>query len=385
VKAVARRRGIDLVVLFGSVARGRWRSDSDLKVPLTAVGVAKEAPHTRALLQRKLTWLAAYLDKLDQILPGAVVDYAADSTVRRAVERPVQVVIECAVDAGDLLLASERRTVGETTREILEGLHAAGIIDDTLRQRFGYEYAGLRNRIVNDNDELDNAAPWQAARQLVPDGRALLTGLISRLGSSTPPPRLPSPPLVGSFPILWCWGLTCKRANNLSLFSSRGGGIGLRHDKAPERGPIQQVRPCLPLQRSISRERRRSGGEATGGQAPALSGTSHREGEAPRERRTLQKLTAPSSPLTSGEPGVGMAITSKSPLNKQGDGCSAATILGLVSQAVAASGNCKGNVARPGMEPVQRRVEEGVFSGRRSAVSDQVRTGRASPPKRIPG
>ena len=41
-----------------------------------------------------------------------------------------QVVVEAAMDAGDLLLAEEGRMVGETAREIFEALHTAGVIDD---------------------------------------------------------------------------------------------------------------------------------------------------------------------------------------------------------------------------------------------------------------
>src|SRR5687767_8717082 len=98
-------------------------------------------PRPRALLQRKLTSLAAYLDELDATVPDTVAAYTASSTVRRAVERLIQVVIECAADAGDLLLAEEGRTVGDTARDIFEGLHAAGILDDALRRRFAYEYS----------------------------------------------------------------------------------------------------------------------------------------------------------------------------------------------------------------------------------------------------
>lgn len=141
-----------------------------------------------ALLQRKLIALAAYLDELHATLPATASDYAAATTVRRAAERLVQVVMEAAIDAGDLLLAGEGRMVGETARDIFEALHAAGIIDDSLRRRFAYDYTALRNRIVHDYDELDDAAVWQAARQLVPDGRALVAALTARLAAGPPAP-----------------------------------------------------------------------------------------------------------------------------------------------------------------------------------------------------
>jgi uncharacterized protein YutE (UPF0331/DUF86 family) len=80
------------------------------------------APRHRALLQRKLTSLAAYLDELAVTVPDTLDSYTASSTVRRAVERLVQVVLECAADAGDLLLAEEGRTVGDAARDIFEGL-----------------------------------------------------------------------------------------------------------------------------------------------------------------------------------------------------------------------------------------------------------------------
>ena len=126
----------------------------------------------RPLLQCKLISLASYLDELDATVPATGTAYAADSTLRRAVERLVQVVVEAAIDAGDLLLAEDGRIVGETGREIFEALFAAGVIDDSLRRRFAYEHSGLRNRIVHDYDELDNAVVWQAA--LV--GRLLVLG-----------------------------------------------------------------------------------------------------------------------------------------------------------------------------------------------------------------
>jgi uncharacterized protein YutE (UPF0331/DUF86 family) len=147
------------------------------------------SPHLQALLERKLASLGAYVEELETTLPPAAAAYAADPTVRRAVERLVQIVVECGADAGDLLLAKEGRAVGDTAREIYEGLRAAGIISDDLGRRFVREHSGLRNRIVHDYDELDNTAVWQGARQLVPDARELLTSILVRLqtGSSTTP------------------------------------------------------------------------------------------------------------------------------------------------------------------------------------------------------
>jgi len=144
-------------------------------------------PRRRALLQRKLTSLASYLDELDATIPSTAAAYAADTTPRRAVERLIQVVVEAGADAGDLLLVEEGRLAGETAREIFEALRSAGVVDDALGRRFAYEYSALRNRIVHDYDELDNASVWQAARQLVPDGRALVAALTARLAAGPPP------------------------------------------------------------------------------------------------------------------------------------------------------------------------------------------------------
>jgi uncharacterized protein YutE (UPF0331/DUF86 family) len=138
-------------------------------------------PRARALLRQKLRSLAAYLDELEGELPDTEGAYQAVSTVRRAVERLVQLVVECAADAGDLLLLHEGRTPGDAARDIFEALHAAGAVSEDLGRRFASDYSGLRNRIVHDYDELDNAAIWRSARQLVPDGRALLTALIARV------------------------------------------------------------------------------------------------------------------------------------------------------------------------------------------------------------
>jgi uncharacterized protein YutE (UPF0331/DUF86 family) len=113
--------------------------------------------------------------------------YTTDTTVRRAVERLIQVVLEAGADSADLLLAEAGHLAGDTAREIFEALRAAGIIDGALGRRFAYEHSALRNRIVPDYDELDNAAVWRAARQLVPDGRALVIALTARLAALPPP------------------------------------------------------------------------------------------------------------------------------------------------------------------------------------------------------
>src|SRR5207247_249079 len=93
-------------------------------------------PRHRALLQRKLGSLAAYLDELEATMPATLEPYTAQTIIRRAVERLVQLVVESAADAADLLLAEEGRTVGEAARDVFEALHPAGIIGDDLRRRF---------------------------------------------------------------------------------------------------------------------------------------------------------------------------------------------------------------------------------------------------------
>jgi uncharacterized protein YutE (UPF0331/DUF86 family) len=138
-------------------------------------------PRRRRLVERKLASLAAYVAELDTALPASEPAHAADMMARRAVERLVQVIVEAGADSGDLLLAEEGRPAGDTARAIFEALRTAGIIDDSLGRRFAYEHSALHNRIVHDYDELDNAAVWRAARQLVPDGRALVTALTARL------------------------------------------------------------------------------------------------------------------------------------------------------------------------------------------------------------
>ncbi len=134
------------------------------------------------LLERKLRSLRDYLDELAAVAPAVEADYDASPTVRRAVERLVQVVVECAADAGDLLLTVQGVSTGDSAREIFSGLHAAGVIDVDLHRRFAHDYSGVRNRIVHDYDKLDHAAIWRTARQLAPDGRALLAALLLRLG-----------------------------------------------------------------------------------------------------------------------------------------------------------------------------------------------------------
>jgi uncharacterized protein YutE (UPF0331/DUF86 family) len=63
----------------------------------------------------------------------------------------IQLVIECAADAGDLWLQAAGQPPGQSAGGVFQNLHQAGCMDDDMRDRFR-RYVRARNRIVHDYD-----------------------------------------------------------------------------------------------------------------------------------------------------------------------------------------------------------------------------------------
>lgn len=123
-------------------------------------------------LQQKLLSLQRYLDELERWLTNPP-EPTGPLGLQRITERLLQVIVECAADAGDLWLAEHGHPTGDSVRGVFRQLRQAGALSPELEQRFG-SYTGTRNRIVHDYNHLDAASLAMEAPQLVADVRVLL-------------------------------------------------------------------------------------------------------------------------------------------------------------------------------------------------------------------
>jgi uncharacterized protein YutE (UPF0331/DUF86 family) len=128
-------------------------------------------------LRQKLVSLASYADELDEWVANPP-DPSRPRALQRVAERLLQVIVECAADAGDLWLAQHGHPLGESVRGVFQRLRDLGVIAPDLEQRFA-TYTTMRNRIVHDYDRVDGQEIVRRAAQLPADVRALLGVLTS--------------------------------------------------------------------------------------------------------------------------------------------------------------------------------------------------------------
>jgi uncharacterized protein YutE (UPF0331/DUF86 family) len=128
-------------------------------------------------LQDKLATLAENTDELESWLADPP-EPSRPRALQRVVERMVQVIVECAADAGDLWLAEHGHPLGASVRGVFQRLREAGRIPPDLDRRFA-DYTNTRNRIVHAYNHLDAQEILVQGGRLVPDARALLVSLTS--------------------------------------------------------------------------------------------------------------------------------------------------------------------------------------------------------------
>jgi uncharacterized protein YutE (UPF0331/DUF86 family) len=128
-------------------------------------------------LARKLAALASYADELDDWLANPP-EPSRPRALERILERLIQVIVECAADAGDLWLAGHGHALGESVRGVFRRLREVGAVSIEIEDRFG-NYGRTRNLIVHAYDQLDAREILAQARQLSTDARTLLGALVA--------------------------------------------------------------------------------------------------------------------------------------------------------------------------------------------------------------
>lgn len=136
--------------------------------------------YQREPVERKLSALAGYVAELRPLCRIDLATYQRQGTVRRAVERLLQLCAESAADACAALLAAGGRPPATHLRAQFTAAAELGAIPEDLAARLGLA-AGLRDRIVHDCDRLDDQLVWAAARAAVVDFPAFIAALAAYL------------------------------------------------------------------------------------------------------------------------------------------------------------------------------------------------------------
>jgi uncharacterized protein YutE (UPF0331/DUF86 family) len=140
----------------------------------------------RALVRRKLATIVQNLADLAPLAELSLIAYRADRLRRKAVERLLQELIEAAVDANvHVLRALGGPVPGDYYTSFIEA-GRRGVIQPALAERLAPS-AGLRNRLVHEYDEIDDAIVLAALTQAQRDFSAFVQAMEQFLGGARQP------------------------------------------------------------------------------------------------------------------------------------------------------------------------------------------------------
>lgn len=107
-----------------------------------------------AEIASKLEMLRKYVGILRNYQKHGIEDLEEDITFRGAVERYLEVALECALDMGEMIISAERLEKPESYREVIELLGKNNILPREFSEKFA-PAAGFRNILVHGYAEVD--------------------------------------------------------------------------------------------------------------------------------------------------------------------------------------------------------------------------------------
>ncbi len=116
------------------------------------------------LVRRKLAVIARNLKDLAAVEKLTLDEYRADRFRRKGTERLLQETVEAAVDANLHILRAEQVETPLDYYESFVELGRRGIVPQPLAERLA-PAAGLRNRLVHEYDEIDDAIVLKAVAE----------------------------------------------------------------------------------------------------------------------------------------------------------------------------------------------------------------------------
>ncbi|MEK8023871.1 MAG: DUF86 domain-containing protein [Candidatus Hydrogenedentota bacterium] len=134
-------------------------------------------PDLKRLGEEKLKLLLGYCSELEELLAAFVVS----SAHRRALERLIQLIVECVADIGFELAAGLGWTNPGSSREAIERAREKGWYHEEAALNFERRYISLHNRIVHDYEKLDVARVRNEAPRLLAAARTLASFLVEKM------------------------------------------------------------------------------------------------------------------------------------------------------------------------------------------------------------
>lgn len=122
----------------------------------------------REVLQRRLRRLEEYVGYLKELKKIERQEYLANHVIQSAVERDLQLAIECVLDIGNHIIAAMGLREPERYQDIILILGEEGILPQEFAASFALA-AGFRNILVHDYMEIDRMKVYEMLQEKLDD------------------------------------------------------------------------------------------------------------------------------------------------------------------------------------------------------------------------
>jgi uncharacterized protein YutE (UPF0331/DUF86 family) len=140
------------------------------------------SPLDAAIIRRKMQLISQNLRHLEEVQRIGFERYCQSVFEKKAAERLLQELIEAAIDINLYILAASGAGVPDESYQSFIQLGTSRVLDEALARKLA-PAAGLRNRLVHEYQDINDARVWESiqhAQDLFPHYVKAIEGFLER-------------------------------------------------------------------------------------------------------------------------------------------------------------------------------------------------------------
>jgi len=118
------------------------------------------------VIVEKLIKLREYIEQLKKIKPDSYEQYISEITVKYAIERIIQLIVDIALDINNILLAYNNRPPAPDHYNSFIDVSECGVFDSVFAVSIAPS-TGLRNRLVHEYEKINDEIVFNSINKII--------------------------------------------------------------------------------------------------------------------------------------------------------------------------------------------------------------------------
>ncbi|NSW92054.1 MAG: DUF86 domain-containing protein [Firmicutes bacterium] len=118
------------------------------------------------VIVEKLIKLREYIEQLKKIKPDSYEQYISEITVKYAIERIIQLIVDIALDINNILLAYNNRPPAPDYYNSFIDVSECGVFDSVFAVSIAPS-TGLRNRLVHEYEKINDEIVFNSINKII--------------------------------------------------------------------------------------------------------------------------------------------------------------------------------------------------------------------------